>query len=99
MPAYIPRRLLADRLADYYGPGKSFMIRRDGEDEPVPPSDIVVADLSDWRYRPKRGQVAVDPELGRIAFGRGRRRGRASGSTYHYAFARRHGRRRVPARP
>ena len=28
-----------------------------------------VADLSDWRYRPRRGQVAVDPELGRIAFG------------------------------
>ncbi|MGW6137966.1 hypothetical protein [Streptomyces sp. NPDC055140] len=69
VPAFITRRLLHDRLLDYYGPGKSFVIRRDGEDKPVPPSDIVVADLSDWRYRPKRGQVAVDPELGRIAFG------------------------------
>ncbi|MER6418963.1 hypothetical protein [Streptomyces sp. NPDC001137] len=69
VPAFITRRLLHDRLLDYYGPGKSFVIRRDGEDKPVPPSDIVVADLSDWRYRPKRGQIAVDPELGRIAFG------------------------------
>ncbi|MET9394041.1 hypothetical protein ABZY20_27145 [Streptomyces sp. NPDC006624] len=69
VPAFITRRLLHDRLLDYYGPGKSFVIRLDGEDRPVPPSDIVVADLSDWRYRPRRGQVAVDPELGRIAFG------------------------------
>ncbi|MGW7404993.1 hypothetical protein ACWGI9_14885 [Streptomyces sp. NPDC054833] len=69
VPAFITRRLLHDRLADYYGPGKSLVIRRDGEDRPVPPSDIVVADLSDWRYRPKRGQIVVDPELGRIAFG------------------------------
>ncbi|MHC3474707.1 hypothetical protein ACYF6T_39275 [Streptomyces sp. 7R007] len=69
VPAFITRRLLHDRLLDYYGPGKSFVIRRDGEDRPVPPSDIVVADLSDWRYRPRRGQIAVDPELGWIAFG------------------------------
>ncbi|MFJ8332039.1 hypothetical protein [Streptomyces sp. NPDC094437] len=69
VPAFITRRLLHDRLADYYGPGKSLVIRRDGENQPVPPSDIVVTDLSDWRYRPRRGQVAVDPELGRIAFG------------------------------
>ena len=69
VPAYIRRRQLADRLADSYGPGKSFAIWRDGHEEPVPPSDLVVADLTDWRYRPKRGQVAVDPVLGRIAFG------------------------------
>ncbi|MFJ4471398.1 hypothetical protein ACIP2X_28515 [Streptomyces sp. NPDC089424] len=69
VPAFIRRRQLHDRLLDHYGPGKSFVIRRDGEDRPVPPSDVVVADLSDWRYRPRRGQVAVDPELGRIAFG------------------------------
>jgi hypothetical protein len=29
---------------------------------------IVVADLSEWRYRPRRYQVAVDPVLGRIMF-------------------------------
>ncbi|KOU60513.1 hypothetical protein ADK57_30200 [Streptomyces sp. MMG1533] len=86
VPALITRRLLHDRLADYYGPGKSLVIRRDGEDQPVPPSDIVVADLSDWRYRPKRGQVAVDPELGRIAFGSRSAPRQGVWVDYHYAF-------------
>ena len=86
VPAFITRRLLHDRLLDYYGPGKSFVIRRDGEDKPVPPSDIVVADLSDWRYRPKRGQIAVDPELGRIAFGSRSAPRQGVWVDYHYAY-------------
>ncbi|MET8204833.1 hypothetical protein ABZT51_02125 [Streptomyces sp. NPDC005373] len=85
VPAFITRRLLHDRLLDYYGPGKSFVVRRDGEDKPVPPSDIVVADLSEWRYRPKRGQVAVDPELGRIAFGARSAPRQGVWVDYHYA--------------
>lgn len=87
VPAFITRRQLHDRLADYYGPGKSFVIRRDGEDRPVPPSDIVVADLSHWRYRPRRGQVAVDPELGRIAFGARSAPRQGVWVDHHYAFA------------
>ncbi|MBC9728856.1 hypothetical protein [Streptomyces sp. TRM68367] len=86
VPAFITRRLLHERLLDYYGPGKSFVIRRDGEDNPVPPSDIVVADLSDWRYRPRRGQIAVDPELGRIAFGSRSAPRQGVWVDYHYAF-------------
>ncbi|MFF4951642.1 hypothetical protein [Streptomyces chattanoogensis] len=86
VPAAIRRRQLHDRLADYYGPGKSFTIRRDGEDVPVPPADIVVADLSDWRYRPKRGQVAVDPELGRLAFGARSAPRQGVWVDYHYGF-------------
>ncbi|MGW3725236.1 hypothetical protein [Streptomyces sp. NPDC000851] len=85
VPAFIRRRQLHDRLLDHYGPGKSFVIRRDGEDTPVPPSDIVVADLSDWRYRPRRGQVAVDPELGRIAFGSRSAPRQGVWVDYHYA--------------
>ncbi|MFD7285527.1 hypothetical protein [Streptomyces sp. NPDC059863] len=87
VPAYIRRRQLADRLADYYGPGRSFTIWRDGQDEPVAPADLVVADLTDWRYRPKRGQVAVDPELGRIAFGSRSAPRQGVWVTYHYAFS------------
>ncbi|MFE5739561.1 hypothetical protein [Streptomyces celluloflavus] len=86
VPAAIRRRQLHDRLADYYGPGKSFTIRRDGHETPVPLSDIVVADLSDWRYRPKRGQVAVDPELGRLAFGTRSAPRQGVWVDYHYAF-------------
>ncbi|GAA2416581.1 hypothetical protein GCM10010420_53520 [Streptomyces glaucosporus] len=87
VPAYIRRRQLQDRLADYYGPGKSLAVRVDGRKEPVPPSDIVVADLTDWRYRPKRGQVAVDPELGRIAFGSRSAPRQGVRVDYHHAFS------------
>ncbi|MER7049216.1 hypothetical protein [Streptomyces jumonjinensis] len=87
VPAYIRRRQLADRLADYYGPGRSFTVWRDGADEPVPLRDIVVADLTDWRYRPRRQQVAVDPVLGRIAFGSRRAPRQGVWVTYHHAFS------------
>ncbi|MFF9479735.1 hypothetical protein [Streptomyces sp. NPDC014733] len=86
VPALITRRRLHDRLADHYGPGKSFVIRRDGEDHPVPLADIVVADLTGWRYRPRRGQVAVDPELGRIAFGARSAPRQGIWVDYHYGF-------------
>ena len=36
--------------------------------EPVPADHIVAADLTGWTYLPRRGTVAVDPVLGRIAF-------------------------------
>ncbi|MEV8551976.1 hypothetical protein AB0L04_19365 [Streptomyces glaucescens] len=87
VPAFIRRRQLRDRLPDHYGPGKSFVIRRDGEERPVPPSDIVVADLSGWRYRPRRGQVAVDPQLGRIAFGARSAPRQGVWVDYHHAAA------------
>ncbi|GAU64937.1 hypothetical protein SSP35_01_02740 [Streptomyces sp. NBRC 110611] len=86
VPAAIRRRQLHDRLADYYGPGKSFVVRRDGDDAPVPLADIVVADLGDWRYRPRRGQVAVDPELGRMAFGARSAPRQGVWVDYHYGF-------------
>jgi hypothetical protein len=87
VPAYIRRRQLADRLSDFYGPGKSFAIWRDDDFQPIPLADIVVADLSGWTYRPKYGQVAVDPELGRIAFGARSAPTRGVWVTQHYAFA------------
>ena len=105
VPAYITRRALADRLADFYGPGKSLTIwRRDGGRDggreggqgggqdggrlrPVPLAEIVVADLSDWTYRAREGQVVVDPELGRIAFGARSAPRHGLWVDYHYAFA------------
>jgi hypothetical protein len=87
VPGFITRRLLADRLADYYGPGKSFAIWPDDHQDPVPPAAIVVADLSGWAYRPRQHQVAVDPELGRIAFGADHMPERGVRVTYRYAFS------------
>ncbi|MGW0522266.1 hypothetical protein [Crossiella sp. NPDC003009] len=87
VPAFIRRRAFAERLADYYGPGKSLCVYRDTPDHPVPLADVVAADLSGWKYRPQRGQVAIDPVLGRIAFAS--RGAPESGVwvTYHHGFA------------
>ena len=57
----------------YYGEGRSLAIwagRWAGCDpaQPVPAEKIIPVDLSKWRYRPRHGYLAVDPETGRIAF-------------------------------
>ncbi|GGN64319.1 hypothetical protein GCM10010112_24410 [Actinoplanes lobatus] len=85
VPARLRRRLFADRLADYYGPGKSVVIRRG--DRLVPVSGIVVADLTGWHYQPARDRVAVDPELGRIAFSPRADLDDGVHVSYHYAFS------------
>ena len=87
VPGFITRRMLADRLADYYGPGKSFAIWLDDHRDPVPLAAIAVADLSGWAYRPRQHQVAVDPELGRITFGADHMPERGVRVTYRYAFS------------
>ncbi|WHT18079.1 hypothetical protein N8J89_33980 [Crossiella sp. CA-258035] len=87
VPGFIRRRALADALPDYYGPGKSFQLWRDREDEPVPLPDLVVADLTGWAYRPRGRQVAVDPVLGRIAFSPRTAPRTGVWVTYHHAFS------------
>ncbi len=75
MPLALSRRFLKRNLAACYGAADdpaSLLIQVDGQD--VPRGDIVVCDLSDkagggWAHTPAAGNVAVDPELGRIAFG------------------------------
>jgi hypothetical protein len=79
-PIPITRRAFAETQngenrasAKYYGDGKSLAIWVSGWADvdpsvPIPRTKIIPADLSDWKYRPKPEFVAVDPELGRIAF-------------------------------
>ncbi len=57
----------------YYGTGKSINVwapRWAGlaANQPIPAAKVIPADLAEWRYRPKPGHVALDPQLGRIAF-------------------------------
>jgi hypothetical protein len=66
LPVPISRRQLRHNLADYYGTDRSLCIYRGHT--PVPPDEIVVTDLSGWAHDPDYGQVAVDPQTGRIAF-------------------------------
>jgi hypothetical protein len=73
LPIPIRRHTFAQHLADYYGEGKSMLIWAEDwphrrAPQPIDVSAIVAADLTHWRYHPRSGQVAVDPELGRIAF-------------------------------
>lgn len=80
----------------YYGEKKSVAIwtrkgkgARQDEDQLqlIPASRIVPADLSDWSYRPRRGHVAVDPALGRIAFPPGQLPKGGVWVSYHYGFS------------
>ncbi|MER5374279.1 hypothetical protein [Streptomyces sp. NPDC002553] len=87
VPAPIRRRALGERLADYYGPGKSLCVWPGPEADPVPLDRIVAADLSGWTYRPRAGQVAVDPVLGRIAFPAREAPETGVLVTYHHAAA------------
>ncbi|TYO63556.1 hypothetical protein FXV83_26810 [Bradyrhizobium hipponense] len=84
LPVPLRRRALERRVAvdgverveaseHYYGDGRSFAVWAPGwagnsDATPVPASQIIPADLRDWRFRPPHGYVAVDPELGRLAF-------------------------------
>jgi hypothetical protein len=89
VPGPITRRAFAAAPADYYGADGSLLIERPGAtlgDGPtaVNVGDVVVCDLTTWR-EPAAGKVAIDPVLGRIAFGADE----ASPPlvTFHHAFA------------
>ena len=91
VPHPIRRVELQAALASYYGPGLSLMIWRDSDRIPVPAEQIVVSDLTDWAYRPRAGQVAVDPELGRIAFSPDDAPEDGVWVSWHYGFSARMG--------
>lgn len=84
VPAPIRRRGLERDVAAYYGEGKSFAIWADGE--LISSDRIVAADLTSWHYRASGKLVAVDPELGRIAFPSGQSP-RGVLVYYHYGFS------------
>ncbi len=73
LPTPLRRKGVEGNLGGWYGEERSFAIWADGwaghpGDAPLPPEALMVADLTDWSYRPPRDRVAVDPVLGRIAF-------------------------------
>ena len=71
----------------YYGDGKSFEIWAGTPRTRVDAGSIVVADLTDWTYRPLPTQVAVDPVLGRIVFPPTAIRRQGVWVSYNYAFS------------
>jgi hypothetical protein len=81
----------APGIPSYYGDGKSFQIWIGApwlkQPCPVLASQIVAADLSDWKYRPQADQVAVDPKLGRFAFAPGHLHKQGVWVSYYYGFS------------
>lgn len=94
LPVRIRRHAFERNLDRYYGEGKSLRIWTgvsDGYNNlkivPVPLERIKAANLSDWhRYRTPHSYVAVDPELGRIAF-HPDESPRGVWVSYHYGFS------------
>lgn len=95
LPVPMGRRLFKDHKNRLYGKSRSLQIwlrtkQENGthEDVPIAPERIIAADLSAWRYVPPSGYVAVDPELGRIAFPSRKPPGKSDVLVqYHYGFS------------
>lgn len=69
VPMPISRRVLFEQLSAYYGSGKSILLQVDGANVDI--SQVSVCDLADDQgtWANMNGDlIAIDPELGRIAF-------------------------------
>jgi hypothetical protein len=94
VPEPISRQVLEAYLGDYYGRGKSLVLRIAGED--VPAAAVKVCDLSDqhdvsgavvgWAHLPGDDLIAVDPLLGRIALPAALA-GQTVLASYHHGFS------------
>lgn len=84
--------LMTEASSDYCGDQRSFSIHapdwpKKGAAQPIVATRIVAADLADWRYKPRRDWVAVDPVLGRIAFPPDQLPKKGVWVVYHYGFS------------
>lgn len=91
VPYPISRRSFDKDKAHYYGEGKSFAIWAPGwpgknSPQPIPSELIDSADLTDWRYKPGKAKLAVDPKLGRIVFP-SKQLPKKVWVSYHYGFS------------
>ena len=90
VPAPIRRRALHENAGDYYGMRRSIDIgwmNLAGEWNPVVLAKIVACDLSDWTRKIPADRVAVDPMLGRLAFGADEDAPSEVMVSYHYGFS------------
>ncbi len=92
LPVPLRRHALQARLLQDYGEDRSLAIWAEqwaGYDpqSPLPASALIVADLSDWRYKPTRGKVAIDPVLGRLMFPPGQLPKKGVRVSYRYGFS------------
>jgi hypothetical protein len=99
LPIPLPRRYTKAHLADVYGNGKALLLETETGSGvgAVAAGDIRICDLSDdpsgppgtWAHQPQPGDthVAIDPILGRVAFGDAPAAGDTRLATFHYGSA------------
>jgi hypothetical protein len=58
-----------------------------GAAQPIPHTQVIPADLSDWSYRAPQGFIAVDPVRGRMVFPSSQLPKKGVKVHYHYAFS------------
>jgi len=87
LPVPIRRKFFEENKQLLYGPDKCLYILKGSKKTAVPIEQIQVADLSRWQYSPKRGKVAIDPELGRIVFPPNACPKSGVWVQYHYGFS------------
>jgi hypothetical protein len=92
LPSPVRPSAFKRHTAHFYGENKSLAIWAEGWAKLGPPylvpvDKIIHADLSDWRFTPPFGKVAVDPVLGRFAFHPDQLPEKAVRVGYHYAFS------------
>jgi len=90
-PAH-PHAIRSIASGDYYGMEKSLAVwavdwPSKGAPQPVPRQSIVPADLSSWTLATPRDHIAIDPELGRMAFPTGQLPRGGVYVSYQYGFA------------
>ena len=88
VPMPISHRVLHEHFADYYGRDLSVFLHVDGLE--VPASDVEACNLADagggnWAHEPQ-ARIAIDPELGRIAFRAGQEPETVA-VTFRYGFS------------
>jgi hypothetical protein len=88
VPDPISRRTLDAYLNDYYGNGKSLLLKINGQ--VIGSDQIIAANLSDdgnaWAHSPPE-KIAIDPVLGRIAFPSNNPPPENVTVTFHYGFS------------
>jgi hypothetical protein len=80
VPNPISRRTLDAYLANYYGADKSIFLKGVTDQ-----TKIIACDLTNWFYQAPPGKIAIDPVLGRIAFGDAQTT--PPFVTFHYGFS------------
>lgn len=83
---------LKESGSKYYGEGKSLAIWAHNwlttdASQLIPADKIIVADLSDWQYRPPRDHIVIDPILGRIVFPPNQLPRRVVRVSYYHGFS------------